>query len=115
MRTRIDYPEITNAELNRRGLDQIAAQVKDPRRNANDSADRAGTLPALGERRRLFASLTQMWDAAIERDVEHADPLGVWSYGQPRRPLVRLDTRMALDWGVWTMLVVLAGYLAAGR
>lgn len=115
MGTRFDHREITDAELHRHDLDCIAARGKQHRRAARDLAASSGDVPVLAERRHLLASLDRMWDAADEAEVEHADPLGVWSYGKPRRPLVRLDTRVALDWGVWAVLMVLAGYLAAGR
>lgn len=107
--------DITNAELHRRDLQRAAMQVKRRAKRADNPAADAASLPVLAERRQLLLSLSQMGDAAIETEIEHVDPLGVWSYGKPRRPLVTLDTRVALDWGVWAVLMVLAGYLAAGR
>lgn len=114
MRQRIDSPDILNAELHRRELRIVAGQVRRREQLAGDVVPRASS-PVLAERSRLYGSLAQMWEATSETAIERADPLGVWSYDLPRRRLVTLDRWTMLDWGVWTVLVVLAGYLAAGR
>lgn len=114
MRQRIDCPDILNAELHRRELRIVAGQVRRREQLAGDVVPRASS-PVLAERSRLYGSLAQMWEATSETAIERADPLGVWSYDLPRRRQVTLDRWTMLDWGVWTVLVVLAGYLAAGR
>ena len=115
MRSTIDHPDITTAELHRRDLQRVAARVRCRERAPCEPVSEATSQPVLAERRRLIASLAQMWDSADETAIEHADPLGVWSYDRPRRPLVTLDVHMVLDWGAWIVLVVLAGYLAVGH
>lgn len=111
----LDHPDITNAQLHRRELRRVAARTARRPHVTAESVPATTGLPVLAERRELLASLTQMWDGAELREVEHADPLGVWSYGQPVKPLITFDSRVALDWGVWAVLLVLSGYLATGR
>lgn len=108
MRASIDLPEITNAECHRRDLRRVAARVRRHERNVLEPVDGPAAPLTAAERHRLLASLTEMWDAAGQ-EVERADPLGLWSFGPPRRPLVLPDARTLIDWGVWILVVLLTG------
>lgn len=110
----IDHPDITNAELHRRDLQRVAARIK-PRPENAPQPDGPAATPLMTERQRLLSSLDEMWRGSARAEVERADPLGTWSLGPPRRPRARPDLGAVLDWGTWTLLIALAGYVLAGR
>lgn len=114
MFTIVDYPDIAVAEQHRAELRRVAARTKRVSDRAPGDDSQAGLTEV--ERQRLLASLLDTWADAHPQEVESVDPLGVWSWGYaPRRSFRLPDRRVLLDWSVWLVLVVAAGYLAAAH
>lgn len=109
MLTLVGYLDTEAAELHRHDLLRIAADAKRSQRAAQGADDRVAAPLAAGERQRLLDSLEQMWVAASPTEIETADPLGLWSFGPPRRPLTLPDARTLIDWAAWLLLVLLTG------
>lgn len=112
MFTIVDYLDIAAAEQHRTELRRIASRTK----RVSDRTPGDDSQPGLchGERRRLLVSLIDAWAEAPSKEVESADPLGVWSWGYaPRRSFRWPERRALLDWSAWLVLMVVAGYLAA--
>lgn len=110
----VDVPDIARAEQHRSELRRIAACANRGREAAPAAAYEAVRWSSPVEQRRLRVSLREAWASMPARAVESADPLGVWWWGDAsRRSFAWPDRRMMIDWGVWLVLLGLAGYLAA--
>jgi hypothetical protein len=105
----VDHLDIVIAEYHRCELRQIAARCHI---TANRELVHPAEVPSDAERRYLLTSLAELWMAPAVTEVEFADPLGVWSWGYPRhRSRWWPERRAVLDWGAWTVLVLISSYL----